>query len=366
MYTGKRVHARRCLVGRNREEETEMNHEGKQVESASVNTVRLQELALSYWQSAAFMSAVDLDVFSAVDGGATTLEAIAAATGISETNAERLVTVLLAIGLLEADGQQGGFANAVDVDRFLVKDKPSYAGPWMLFTRPAWDEWGKLTDHLRSHKESVLGMYEDLSIDGARAYHEATYSIGAGAGRRFARHVDLSNCRRLLDIGGGSGAYSIVAAQNHAQLEAIVFDLAPVAEIAREFIASANVADRVTTMAGDFTRDPFPSDIDVAIMASNLPQYSREVIAQVVSRTFDVLAPGGQMHLIGETLHNDRSGPISPALWGLAETLSSSSGVAHSEAECISYFNEAGFIDVSVNPFVEGTLTRITGTRPSP
>jgi SAM-dependent methyltransferase len=342
-----------------------MTDEQKQAASASVNTVRLQELALSYWQSAAFMSAIDLDVFTAVDDGATSIEAIAAATGISGTNAERLVTVLLAIGLLEPAGHQGEVANAADVDRFLVKGKPGFAGPWMLFTRPTWDQWGKLTDHLRSQQESVLGMYESLSIDGARAYHEATYSIGYGAGRRFARHVDLSNCRRLLDIGGGSGAYSIVAAQNHARLEAIVFDLPPVAEIAREFIARAKVADRVTAMAGDFTRDPFPSDIDVAIMASNLPQYSREIIARVVARTFDVLVPGGQMHLIGETLDNDRSGPISPALWGLAETLSSSTGIAHSEAECIGYFTAAGFVDVTVNPFVEGTLTRITGTRPS-
>lgn len=65
-----------------------MTYGEKQVESVGVNTVRLQELALSYWQSAAFMSAVDLDVFSAVDSGATTVEKIAAATGISETNGE--------------------------------------------------------------------------------------------------------------------------------------------------------------------------------------------------------------------------------------------------------------------------------------
>lgn len=342
-----------------------MNNKAKKSETPSVNTVRLQELALSYWQSAAFMSAVDLDIFSAVDSGAATVKAIAAATDISERNAERLVTVLLAMGLLDANDQQCEIVNAADVDRFLVKGKPGYAGPWMLFTRPTWDKWAKLTDHLRSRDETVLGMYEDLTVDGARAYHEATYSIGAGAGRRFARHVDLSHCRKFLDIGGGSGAYSIVAAQKHDALEAIVFDLPPVAVIAREFIADANVGDRVTAMGGDFTCDPFPADIDVAVMASNLPQYSREVIAHVVSRTFDVLVPGGQMHLIGETLDNDRSGPISPALWGLSEALSSSGGVAHSEAECVRYFTEAGFVDVTVNPFVEGTLTRISGTRPT-
>ena len=329
---------------------------------AKIDTVRLQELALSYWQSAAFMSAIDLDVFSAIAGGATTVEAIADTTGISTTNTERLVTVLVAMDLISIDA--GTLANAPDVERFLVQGKHGYAGPWMLFTRPDWNRWGNLTDRLRSTDESVLGMYENLTVDGARRYHQATYSIGAGAGRRFVRQVDLSGCRRLLDLGGGSGAYSITAAQQHPDLEAIVFDLAPVAEVAREFIERAGVADRVTAIAGDFTADEFPDDIDVAIMASNLPQYSHTLIAQVVAKTFAVLNPGGRMHLIGETLHDDRTGPLSPALWGLAEAIPGSTGVAHTEAECVDYFARAGFVDVTVHPFVAGTLTRIEGTRP--
>jgi ubiquinone/menaquinone biosynthesis C-methylase UbiE len=342
---------------------------GQHKSEARVDTVRLQDLALAYWQSAAFMSAIDLDVFSAVDGGADTMEAIAAACDLSITNAERLVTVLLAIGLLEYDDRlpehddRPRLTNAADVARFLVQGKSSYAGPWMLFTRPGWNDWGDLTNHLQSHDETVLGMYEGLTVEGARKYHRATYSIGAGSGRRFARHVDLSNCKRLLDLGGGSGAYSIAAAQAHPGLEAIVFDLPPVAEVAREFIERAGVANRVSAVAGDFTSDPFPIDIDVAIMASNLPQYSPQLIAGVVARTYDVLVPGGQMHLIGETLNNDHAGPMSPALWGLNEALASSTGLAHSEAECVAYFRAAGFVDVVVHEFVEGTLTRITGTR---
>lgn len=330
---------------------------------ARVDSTRIQDLALAYWQSAALMSAVDLGIFSAVAKGAGSCEEIARATDLSATNAERLITVLCAMGLLEKRDDR--LRNAADVERFLVEGGRDYAGPWVLFTRPQWQRWGRLTDYLRARDTSVLGMYESLDVEQAREYHRATYSIGVGAGRRFVRQVDLAARRRILDLGGGSGAYSIVAAQTHPQLEAVVFDLPPVAEVAREFIERAGVSERVRAVAGDFTRDPFPGDVDVVIMASNLPQYSGEIIGSVIAKAFAALSPGGEMHLIGETLDDGRMGPIGPALWGLAEALHGSMGVAHTNAECIASFERAGFVDVSATPFVEGTLTRISGTRPA-
>jgi hypothetical protein len=67
------------------------------------------------------------------------------------------------------------------------------------------------------------------------------------------------------------------------------------------------------------------------------------------------------MHLIGETLRPEKDGPLGPALWGLAEALGNSTGVAHSESEVVEYLEGAGFVDVSVNEFVPGSLTRVTG-----
>jgi hypothetical protein len=100
-------------------------------------------------------------------------------------------------------------------------------------------------------------------------------------------------------------------------------------------------------------------------MASNLPQYSAELIGLVVAKAFAALAPGGEMHLVGEALNDDRTGPLNPALWGLAEALSGSTGVAHSEAECKTFFAKAGFVDIAVHEFVPGILSRITGRKPA-
>src|SRR4029077_20830947 len=143
----------------------------------------------------------------------------------------------------------------------------------------------------------VLGRYAPgFTVEQARKYREATYSIGMGA------------------------------------------------------------ADRVTAQAGDFTRDPLPAGADVVIMASNLPQYNREIIQTVITRAFAALSPGGEMHLIGEMLDDGRGGPRDPALWGLAEALWGSTGVAHSVEECRAYFERAGARDVAVHEFVAGVL----------
>ncbi|MGK0173059.1 MAG: SAM-dependent methyltransferase [Gammaproteobacteria bacterium] len=329
------------------------------------DTVRLQRYSKAFWESAALMSGVELKVFTAISNGDNTIESAAVKMGVDAVNAERLMTALTAMTLLERDGER--FSNAPDVERFLVEGKRTYAGPWMLFSKPRWDEWGKLTQSLQvsAQEQQVLGMYDEgFTVERARKYHEATYSIGMGAARRFHQHVDLSGRRKIMDLGGGSGCYCIVAAEKHPKISAVVLDLAPVIEVTKGFIIAHGVADRVSAQACDFTADPLPQDADVAIMASNLPQYSREIVQRVVQRVFDALLPGGEFHLIGEMIDNDRRGPLAPALWGLSEAVSHSTGLAHTEGECQAYLVNAGFENVHANEFVAQTLTRMSGVKP--
>jgi SAM-dependent methyltransferase len=261
------------------------------------------------------------------------------------------------------DKASGRHRNAPDVERFLVEGSPGYMGPWITFTKPQWNEWGRLSEHIRTKELKVMGSIETFTVADARRYHNATYSIGMGAGRRFVRQVDLAGRKRIMDIGGGSGAYCINAAKAHAGIRAVVLDLPVVCEVTREFIAENGVADRVEAQACDFTRDPFPTDCDVAIMASNLPMYSREMIAGVIRKAHDALLPGGEMHLIGETTNNERTGPWGPAYWGLGQAIGDSLGLAHSEADVTGYFRAAGFGDVGAYEFIAGSLSRIAGTK---
>jgi predicted nicotinamide N-methyase len=331
-------------------------------EKPRLDTTRLQKMAQAYWESAALMAAVELEIFTAIAHGQDTIPAVAEAAGIGARNAERLLTALVAMTLLTRDGDR--FANAPDVQRFLVKDNDRYAGPWILFTKPRWEAYGKMSERLRSTNVHKLGAYQEFTVDDARRYHAATYSIGMGAARLFSRSVDLTGRRLMLDLGGGSGAYSIVATATYPGLKAIVLDLPPVAMVAREYIEANKAGDRVSAVAGDFTESAFPQSVDVVVMASNLPQYEPDLIRLVVRKAFAALVPGGEMHLVGETLHDDRRGPLSAALWGLNEGVYGSTGAAHTESEVKGYLRDAGFAEVEVHPFVPGVLSRVAGRKP--
>lgn len=332
------------------------------VAAQPITTVRLQNIAQSYGQSAALMAAVELGVFTSISKGNGTIAEIAVERGLLETNVERLVVMLCAAGLVEK--RDGRYRNVDDVERFLVEGNSGYMGPWITFTKPQWNEWGRLAEHLRAPELRTMGSIDQLTVEDARRYHAATYSIGMGAGRRFARAVDLSDRKKIMDIGGGSGAYCITAAKQYPHIRAVVLDLPAVCEVAREFIAEHGVADRVTAEVCNFTRDPFPTDCDVAIMASNLPMYSRGMIASVVAKAFDALLPGGQFHLIGETTNDERTGPWGPAYWGLGQAISRSEGLAHSGQDVIGYFAAAGFSDIAHVDFIPGALSRVVGTKP--
>ena len=330
-------------------------------DTAPVTTVRLQNIAQSYGQSAALMAAVEIGVFTAISKGAGSFDEVAAKVDIEPTNAERLIVMLCAAGLVTKSADR--LKNSEDVEKFLVEGKPGYMGPWITFTKPQWNEWGRLAEHVREKNLKVMGSIDSFTVEDARRYHKATYSIGMGAGRRFMRQVDLSQRHRIMDIGGGSGAYCIQAAKAHAGIRGVVLDLPVVCEVTREFLAENGVADRVVAEPCNFTRDPFPSDCDVALMASNLPMYSREMIATVIKKAYDALLPGGEMHLMGETTNEARTGPWGPAYWGLGQAISHSQGLAHSEGDVIGYFKAAGFCDVQAVEFIPGALSRIVGRK---
>ncbi len=332
-----------------------------------IDTTRLQGIARAYTQSAVFYAALDVALFTHIHNGATTEEALAKETTLRLIDVERLVTCALSMDLIHwtADGQ---LANAPDVDKFLVKDSPRYAGAWMMFTRPDVPMWFRMTELMLTQHGTRLGMYDDLTVESAKAYHQATSSIGFGAARRFVKTVDLTGRRHLLDLGGGSGAYSITAAEANKELRATVLDLPPVVVATQEYIDDAGLTDRIDTVGADFTTGEFPSPadnpVDVVVMASNLPIYDGTVIAGVVARAFRAVDAGGEMHLVGEMLDDDRTGPLDSAMWGMNELICGSLGRSHTRAEVEGYFTSAGFVDVEITEFVPNTLARCYGRKP--
>jgi hypothetical protein len=338
---------------------------GAFVTETRLTTVRLQQLSWRFTEAAVLFAGIEADFFTKVSTHGQSVETLAEALDMTYDNTERMLKACVTLGLVSRDAD--GFHNAPDVERYLVKGKPTYAGQWIHWFHYRWKEWGELGQRLR-HKDpgEVMGHYTpEFTEEFAQRYHEATNSVGMGAGRWFVRNYDLTGRRKILDLGGGSGAYSIVAAQAYPEITAIVLDLPEVIPIAREFIKQHGVDDRVTAQACDFTSDPLPEGADVILMNSNLPIYGSAAIQMVVNKAFDTLVPGGEMHICGEMLHEDWNGPLIPVMCGLHGALDGSTAKAHTPSECIGYFDNAGFVDVQVSEFVPEILMHISGKKPA-
>jgi methylase of polypeptide subunit release factors len=94
-----------------------------------------------------------------------------------------------------------------------------------------------------------LSLEEQAAM--AQAFTRGMQSLSRGRGRLGPDAVDLFQQRVLLDVGGGSGAHSIGAVMTWPQLHAIVFDTAPVCEVAAEFVTQYGLESRIETRAGD-------------------------------------------------------------------------------------------------------------------
>ena len=71
----------------------------------------------------------------------------------------------------------------------------------------------------------------------------------------FAKNIDLNKfgVKSFMDVAGGSGCFSIAAAHHQPGVKAVIFELAPVCNVAQSFIDKSGLEkDRVITYAGIF------------------------------------------------------------------------------------------------------------------
>jgi len=138
------------------------------------------------------------------------------------------------------------------------------------------------------------------------------HGTSMAAALAWPERIDLSGHRLMLDIGGGSGAHAIGAAQQWGKLQVIVFDLAPVCGLADEFISRHGLQDRVRTQVGDMWADTFPP-ADLHFYSQIYHDWPPDRCRLLSRKSFEALKPGGRL-ILHEMLYDDRkAGPFATA-----------------------------------------------------
>jgi cyclopropane fatty-acyl-phospholipid synthase-like methyltransferase len=160
------------------------------------------------------------------------------------------------------------------------------------------------------------------------------------------RAAGLDGARRMLDVGGGSGAYAIAFARASQDLLVEVFDLPTVLPIAQSHIEEAGLTDRITTRAGDLRTDDLGSGFDLILLSAICHMLGNASNEDLLGRCFSALSPGGRVLIQDFILEPDRTSPRSAALFALNMLVGTPQGSTYTSEEYRSWLSNAGFVDV--------------------
>lgn len=307
--------------------------------------VELNRLAIGGWAAQVLFAANELGVFDVLSsGGSMSAADVARELHTDEDATRRLLGALAAIGLIEHADER--FANALIAEENLVSGRPDSMTTWVTLFG-GWNRtFSKLTESVRKGEPAeVPEEHLGRSPEYTRRFIIGMHDYAVGTGRELVRHLDLGGRRRLLDVGGGPGTYSILLAEGNENLECVIFDLPEVVEIAREVVARHGLADRVSTRAGDYHVDDFPGGFDTVLVSNTLHQESWDSCRTILQKARAALEPGGMVVVQAMFLNERGDGPLWPALHNLLMLLVYRGGRAYSAEQTFQMLAEAGFRD---------------------
>ena len=109
----------------------------------------------------------------------------------------------------------------------------------------------------------------------------------------MAKRVSLGDRKRLLDVGGGSGAYTLAFCAANPQLKATILDFPQTVETAKRYVREAGLTDRVAHLAGNAIATEWPAGHDVVLMSYVWSAVGGADVAVLARRAFDALPSGG-------------------------------------------------------------------------
>jgi ubiquinone/menaquinone biosynthesis C-methylase UbiE/predicted transcriptional regulator len=307
----------------------------------------IMAVARAFMRSRIILTAAELDLFTIIQDSPTSAEKIAEKHGFDPRGLERVMECLVTFGLLDKDA---GAYSLTDQGAMFSSKHPESSLPMLLHMSRLWDNWSDLTGIVQKNIGSGRKPSMPLDANSRRAFIGAMHVIGRTLSEDIAGELDLGGCeyRKLLDIGGGSGTYTIAFLKTHPQMKAILFGLKEVIEMARERLSSEGFLDRAELVAGDFYADELPGGCDLALLSAIIHQNSREQNVELFKKVYRALEPGGMLLVRDHIMNEQRTWPPEGAMFAINMLVNTAGGDTYTFLEVEQDLREAGFKHVKL------------------
>ncbi len=305
----------------------------------------------AYLQSKAVFVAVEIGLFDALEKNSHTIEELAAELGIERRPTRALLFALHGLRLVSRDGVR--YQNSEESSRFLVTGKPEYMGGFAKHQDSHFGHFTKLTDALRTNtsltkrvlKEgySNQGAAAGEGRDGTDRLIQAMRVSSRLQADLLADTIPLSGVSRLLDLGCGSGDYSVAVARKYPDIRITAMDYPAVCELAGRNVAQAGVGDIVDVRPNDIFRDPWP-ECDAILLSHVLDGYGPAQAAKIIRKIYSALPTGGKLLVHGH-MPSLATG-VFPYLFGLILLGNTAEGEVRDVEDIVGWVHDAGFRDI--------------------
>jgi hypothetical protein len=301
----------------------------------------LRELAGGFEKGQIFLTALELDIFTLLETPrdaqelAERVETLPHITG-------RFLDVLVGMRLLAKEG--GRYVTASDVAPFLVKEAP-YAARYLNFATKSRPTWMQLAEAMKTGPTEKAEPHDHVYDQPCIDWMARGTLLGRlqGTMKHLTEIPEFHAARKLVDLGGGHGLFGIAFAQENPDLEVVIFDKPEVTPMTQGYIDRYAMQDRVTTIAGDYTKDDIGLGYDIAFEACSFGGGGDEALSfyrQVAS----ALKDDGLFIRLTFTIDDDRRGPLTSLIWDLKEQITGQSHMhMKTTTELFETLAEAGF-----------------------
>ena len=283
-----------------------------------------------------------------------TLDELARDLGIPSRTARITADAMVALGFLQK--QDNRYENSPVSQTFLSGKTPADLRPFLRFwNHISYPQWQRLEEALRTNR-AVRG---DLDPDQQRIFSEDVAAITAGPAHAMAEKYDFARHRKVLDLGGGVGEFLVPILDRFPHLKGTLFELEPVAEVAKDALATHPVGSRIKIVAGDLFEDPIPEDHDALILAHVVHYFDHERNLQLLRRIREGVSSGARLLIVDFWTNPQHTEPLFAVLMA-GEFLTHVGGDVFSEEEGKGWLRESGWEYVQTIP-LEGPNSLIVG-----
>ncbi len=308
------------------------------------NGEQLLAMMRGFQVSSVLAAAADLDVFNHLAATPRTASEVATRLACDLRATTILLDALTGIGLLLKSGDRYELVPAVAP--LVVDDSPHSVAAMLRHQANCLRRWSRLPWVVQSGRPaepaaSVRGPEADQA-----SFIGAMHDVANAVAEPLIREINPGGFRCVLDVGGGSGTWTLAWLHAEPGTRAILFDLPAVIPLARQRLTACGVADRVDLVAGDFYRDPLPRGADLVWLSAIIHQNSPDENVALYRRVAEALEPGGQVLIRDLVMDDSHTTPVAGALFAVNMLVATPGGGTYTLAEIGADLQSAGFADV--------------------